>query len=1066
MLFKFEEKFSFNSFERKLKKLKKNPELFVKDMIANKKEQVQETINKVSPIKGVTKNKFTIVSAVYNVSKYLDDYFESIVNQSVDFKKSIKIICVDDGSTDSSADIIKKWQKKYPKNIQYIYKENGGQSSARNLGLDYVKTDWVIFTDPDDFLHLNYFKNIDNTLQKNNKVKMIVTNIIFYFEKNKLKKDTHSLKYRFHGKCKVFDMKSLEANMNLSVATSLFYMPYIIKYKCKFYSEIKPNFEDGKFIADYMLASDGHIVFLKDSIYYYRKRGDNSSTLDNAWKKPEKFYNVLKYGHLDMLITYKEKLGVIPLHIQRTALYDMAWYINYLMNNDHKIDFLTLDQKNEFLKLAKNIFSYIDDQVILDFELVKMWFMYKVAMLGFFKNSEPQSYIAYIENIDLKNKQILISYYVYHDNEVSYKINNCDVFPQYIKTVRNNFVGYDFVYEKRAWISYNDVNDTLEVLINNRKAKISLFGKQYKDGLLLSHILAKFSPSLKYDSDDSWILMDRNTQADDNAEHLYRYILENNLKDDCYFALNRDSSDWERLSQEGFKLLEFGSQSFEQKLNQCSKIISSHFDEYVTNYFGNEYEYSKKIIFLQHGVTHNDLSPWLNSKRNLHCVIAATQSEYQSMTSNNTRYKLTEKEVVLTGFPRHDRLLKQNLDEKIILIMPTWRNSIVGKSSGKGNERTLNEDFMETLYAQSWYKMIHSQQLKNLVDQYSYKVIFAPHANIVPYLEKFEVPSYIEKWTANDQFSNIQKLFQKSKIMITDFSSVAFEMAYLEKAIIYYQFDQNTFYQGEHIFQKGYFEYERDGFGPVVEEVEQVEQALEQILQNNGGPLPKYLTRMQDTFKFKDGRCCERVYNAIVALDHEDNSENLELAHIFLNQAYEFENYALVRERAENILLHPDLSETDKQAVYAKLAESYIQLKDFNALAVLLEDYQNDYYVAKWLETLPNRKHILDITGSNIIPDEYFELRISCLFNLNQLRILELEKILDNSSEFNVYQLNLLQCYYFYLNKNWLDLGESLSKVSSLAQCHGEFISLHVRNDLLLMKLAMSRSIQVLDSSN
>src|SRR5690606_926729 len=423
-------------------------------------------------------------------------------------------------------------------------------------------------------------------------------------------------------------------------------------------------------------------------------------------------------------------------------------------------------------------------------------------------------------------------------------------------------------------------------------------------------------------------------------------------------------------------------------------------------------------------------------------------------------------EVVLTGFPRHDSLLKYNTYKKTILIMPTWRNSIVGKNISGSNERLFNNEFMETEYAKSWYNFIHSKNLELLIRTHNYNVIFAPHANIVPYLEQFHIPSYISVWTISDQIGSMQELFQASSIMITDYSSVAFEMAYLEKAIIYYQFDKESIYQGGHFIKKCYFEYKRDGFGPVVEEVEQVEQALEQILQNNGEPLPEYLTRMQDTFKFKDGRCCERVYNAIVALDNEDNSENLELAHIFLNQAYEFENYALVRERAENILLHPDLSETDKQAVYAKLAESYIQLKDFNALAVLLEDYQNDYYVAKWLETLPNRKHILDITGSNIIPDEYFELRISCLFNLNQLRILELEKTLDNSSEFNVYQLNLLQCYYFYLNKNWLDLGESLSKVSSLAQCHSEFISLHVRNDLLLMKLAMSRSIKVLDSSN
>ncbi|HEG4692299.1 TPA: glycosyltransferase, partial [Campylobacter jejuni] len=107
-------------------------------------------------------NKYAIVSAVYNVEKYLDDFFKSIINQRLDFKRNIFIICVDDGSTDNSAQIIKKYQKKYPKNIIYLYKENGGQASARNLGLKYLKendlnTPWVTFTDPDDFLGRDYF---------------------------------------------------------------------------------------------------------------------------------------------------------------------------------------------------------------------------------------------------------------------------------------------------------------------------------------------------------------------------------------------------------------------------------------------------------------------------------------------------------------------------------------------------------------------------------------------------------------------------------------------------------------------------------------------------------------------------------------------------------------------------------------------------------------------------------------------------------------------------------------------------------------------------------------------
>lgn len=213
------------NFDRKLNKFRRDPNLFFKDLMGNKKNSINKVVNIVHPIKTATQNKFTIVSAVYNVGKYLDEYFESIVYQSVYFKSSIYIICVDDGSTDNSAEIIKKWQKKYPKNIQYIYKENGGQSSARNMGLDYVKTDWVIFTDPDDFFHTSYIKNIDLELKKNNKIKMLVTNMIFYFEDQWIKKDTHPLRYRFNSKTINFDIKKLENTMNLSAATSVFHMP-------------------------------------------------------------------------------------------------------------------------------------------------------------------------------------------------------------------------------------------------------------------------------------------------------------------------------------------------------------------------------------------------------------------------------------------------------------------------------------------------------------------------------------------------------------------------------------------------------------------------------------------------------------------------------------------------------------------------------------------------------------------------------------------------------------------------------------------------------------------------
>lgn len=114
----------------------------------------------------------------------------------------------------------------------------------------------------------------------------------------------------------------------------------------------------------------------------------------------------------------------------------------------------------------------------------------------------------------------------------------------------------------------------------------------------------------------------------------------------------------------------------------------------------------------------DDLSNWLNTKRNLQCFVTSTLPEYNSIANDNNHYKSTKKEVVLTGLPRHDALLNNTLEsENLILIMPTWRNNIAGKPVGNGNERAVNDEFNNTLYAQSWFKFLHSQRWSHMFEQ-------------------------------------------------------------------------------------------------------------------------------------------------------------------------------------------------------------------------------------------------------------------------------------------------------------------------------------------------------------
>ena len=930
---------------KKLQKFLRNPKLFFQDMYFKRRLQ----LGRMLPIKYEGKSQYTIVTAIYNVEPYLDDFFKSLVNQSLSFKKNIQIICVDDGSTDCSAEIIKKWQKKYPENIHYFHKENGGQSSARNFGLRHVKTEWVTFIDPDDYLNPDYFKNVDIETAKHQHTKMLVCNLIFFMEAEKIYKDTHPLKYRFKERVSVCDINDWKGNINLSVASSFFKTDIIHQENLHFDHRIKPNFEDGKFIADYLCnQKSGKVLFLKDSHYLYRKRSNNSSSLDNAWRKTGKFDNVLHYGYLAMLQDYRKKQGAIPAHIQRTVLYDMVWYINYLLDQEGKTAFLTENQKNRFHRLISNIFEFIDIPTIMSLNLAGAWWLHKAIMIAGLKGEALPRYYGYVENIDREKEQIYLYFYTETEKPLERIIvNDKDVLPVSDKVLRKIFVGKTVLFERRLWISYQDLAaGKLEIFINGKAVHITLKGK-VSASLSREDIQTAFKPSEKYrNTRDAWIIMDRDMQADDNAEHFYRYLLQNHPKQKAYFALSRQSHDWQRLSDEGFRLLDYGSEHFEKTLRSASKIISSHADEYVENHFNDHYEFTKKFVFLQHGITQNNLSQWLNKKKSLRCIIAATYPEYEAFTGNRFPYKFNERDVVLTGFPRHDSLLKGNLsDSKTILIMPTWRSYIVGNITGKGFGRSLNERFTDTVYYRHWHSFLNSPKLKKLAEDYGYQVVFAPHANIEPYLPVFDLPEFIQVWKASN--GKIQHLFQSSSFMITDYSSVAFEMAYLGKTVLYYQFDKELVFSGGHTTQTGYYSYENDGFGAVVYDENNLLAELENTLQAGGIAVQPYLDRINNTFPFRDGKNCERVYQAIKALDEPEKAPlNINVLRTALQTAYQHQAWPLVENRASLMLQYG--SESEQQRAWDMKTRALFEQGKFEQLTECLKTAINPKKYRYW----------------------------------------------------------------------------------------------------------------------
>ncbi|EAH8133661.1 capsular biosynthesis protein, partial [Campylobacter coli] len=446
---------------------------------------------------------------------------------------------------------------------------------------------------------------------------------------------------------------------------------------------------------------------------------------------------------------------------------------------------------------------------------------------NYFKNEDLNENIAFIEDIDDKNNEILVKYYFNEiDHKVKILLDDEVVIIKHSKIRQYNLLDKVFLYEKRIWLKLKNNAKNLDIFVNSQKLKL-IFNNNFINDL--NEVLKVLNKQKKQRSKNSnlWLFADMSWRADDNAEHLYRYVMHNHPKQKIAFILSKNSIDYPRLKKEGFRLIDPKGFYFKYLIYKADKIISSHIDRYIFNALGGDTLKTKDFIFLQHGVTKDDLSRWLN-QRKIDIFITGAKAEYDSIAGDFNQYKFSTKEVVLTGLARWDALIKNNvLNTKQILIMPTWREYLSGKMQKYG-VRARNPEFVKSLYFQKWQEFLCSKELEKLAVRYGYSVVFIPHPQVRMCLGDFSLPSYI----VTSYKDSIQELFCESSLMITDYSSVAFEMAVLKKPVIYYQFDKDEFF-AKHSYAQGYFDYERDGFGEVCFDYDQLLFCLKNIL-NNG----------------------------------------------------------------------------------------------------------------------------------------------------------------------------------------------------------------------------------------
>lgn len=381
------------------------------------------------------------------------------------------------------------------------------------------------------------------------------------------------------------------------------------------------------------------------------------------------------------------------------------------------------------------------------------------------------------------------------------------------------------------------------------------------------YILNLFKTGEKY-----YLLNDRIMYGDDNAEQLFRYINQEdkNFSKYTYFVLDKNSPNFKDISKAG-KVLKYGSLKHKLKYINSKMIMSSHASYYdrVFNPF-NEKEMSvykdkinKQFVFLQHGVIMNDVHNFLNREHIIaDLFITTTKPEYEDIAQN---YMYDKNAIVCTGLARFDRLKDER--KKIILIAPTWRAFLENVEYSNDKENSLEE----SEFYKKYQSLLNRKEILNEIKKYGYKIQFLLH----PASEKYK-QSFLNLQNENVEVLSTKDirystLFKECALFITDYSSTHFDVAFLQKPIIYYQFDQEKFFTSH--YNRGYFDYGKDGFGELIKDEDDIVNKIIFYIKNNCQIEEKYKNTIENTFHYLDHNNSKRTLEEIKKLSkkHEKN---------------------------------------------------------------------------------------------------------------------------------------------------------------------------------------------------
>lgn len=371
-----------------------------------------------------------------------------------------------------------------------------------------------------------------------------------------------------------------------------------------------------------------------------------------------------------------------------------------------------------------------------------------------------------------------------------------------------------------------------------------------------------------------WLMYDKLYKGGDSCEYLYRATAKNNDGITKYYIIDKNTSDYKALKADGYKPV--ATRSIKHRLAFLHSDIVLITNSNLFPFNGYNMDRSRFIrglcnfgsMCLQHGLTVQKCA--MAQQRiidNTKMYFIASKYEKGNLEHHAYNYKGFDI-IKLTGIGRYDGLI--NNDKKQILLSPTWRMyNAMPVTSSEGVQREYNPEFKHTVYYKIYNDLINNEKLLSCAKKNGYKIKYLLHPILSSQLEDFTPGDGAEVIASVGDLS-YEKILTESSLMVTDYSGVQFDFAYMKKPLVYFHPSQLPAH-----YDDGCFFYDTMGFGDICTESDQLVNTLCSYMENGCKMSQKYIDRVNDFYNFDDHNNCERIYNEILKFQKQVDRDKL-----------------------------------------------------------------------------------------------------------------------------------------------------------------------------------------------